>query len=160
MPQGLLNIRIATIAVAAIMSAIVPPSAPAQATSAPIFRVMIDGTPAGSATAAANLPTEGVVLHQTTNPTLPSAQVVSATQGTVMITTADTALVSTMQAWIKADNAGDKNTVQRKTVEIDRVTPMKPIMRYGLLDAWPTKIDAVDGATVITLVYERLEPMP
>lgn len=155
-----INTRIAAILVVATTLAHLPARASAQDATVTTFRVMIDGTPAGFATTAANLPTEGVVLRQSTNPNLPSTQVASAGQGNVILTTTDPALISTMQAWIKADNSGEKNTVQRKTVEIDRVTPMKPIARYGLLDAWPTKVDATDGTTVITLVFERLEPMP
>ncbi len=160
MRQRLLNMRFPAIAAIAAAFAIVPTTAPAQDTTATTFRVMIDGTPAGAASVAANLPTDAVVLHQNTDPNLPSKQVVSAQQGTVILTTADPALVAAMQAWIKVDNSGDKNTVQRKTVEIDRVRPMRPIARYGLLDAWPTKVEAVGGTTVITLVYERLAPIP
>ena len=147
-------------AVAALMLAVLPSAARAQDATGVTFRVLIDGVPMGSATVAANLPTEAVVLHQQSDPNIPSKQIISAEQGKVMLTTTDSALVSAMQAWIAADNAGFKNTVQRKTVEIDRINPAGPVARFALHGAWPSAVDVTGGATVITIVYQRLEPVP
>ena len=95
-----LNVRLAAIAVLATAFTIAPPCASAQDTTSTDYRVSIDGTPAGTATAVVNLPGNAVVLHQDSTPTLPSKQIVSADQGTIMLTTTDPALVSAIQAWI------------------------------------------------------------
>jgi len=106
-----------------------------------------------------NIPGNAVVLHQDSNPNLPSSQVVSADQGTVMLTTNDPALVSAIQAWMKADNAGYKDTVQRKTVEVDRIGGGAN-SRTRLSGAWPTKITAATTGNTITIVYQQLAPIP
>ncbi|MDQ2890115.1 MAG: phage tail protein [Gemmatimonadota bacterium] len=124
------------------------------------FPVRVDGTPAGAATIAANLPTDAVVLRQKIYPALPSKQVESEQQANIVLTTTDAALISTMTAWLNANNSGAKNTVQRKSVEIDRVEPSKPTLRFELKGAWPTKIETSGAATLITVVYQSLEPVP
>jgi hypothetical protein len=160
MSPRFLNMRFAAVAVVSAAIAAMPAISAAQDTAPATLRVLIDGTVAGTATAAENLPTAGTVLHQDNNPTLPSKQVVASGQGTVVLVTADTGLISTMQAWMKADNSGYKDTVQRKTVEIDRMTAAGNGTRYQLSGSWPTKIEAGDGGTMITIVYQSLAPIP
>ncbi len=160
MPTRLLNMRFAAIAIISATIATAPAGATAQDTTSATLRVLIDGTPAGIATAAENLPTAGVVLRQDANPNVPSKQVVASGQGNAILVTADAGLVATMQAWMKADNSGYKDTVQRKTVEIDRMTAAGPGTRYQLSGAWPTKIDTGTGGTMITIVYQSLAPIP
>jgi len=154
------NMRLAAIVAVAAAFAIVPTSASAQDTTSATFRVSINGVLAGTATSAANLTTDRVVLHQDSNPALPSRQVASNEQGSVILTTADPALIAAIQAWIKADNSGFKDTVQRKTVEIDRVAGTNVVTRYRLVDAWPSRIDAAGDASAITIVYQQLAPIP
>jgi len=153
------NMRLATITFLAMAFTIAPLRAPAQDTTSSDYRVLIDGTPAGTATAVVNIPGNAVVLHQDSNPNLPSSQVVSADQGTVMLTTNDPALVSAIQAWMKADNAGYKDTVQRKTVEVDRIGGGAN-SRTRLSGAWPTKMTAATTGNTITIVYQQLAPIP
>jgi hypothetical protein len=154
-----LNMRLATVTILAMAFTIAPLRASAQDTTSSDYRVLIDGTPAGTATAVVNIPGNAVVLHQDSNPNLPSSQVVSADQGTVMLTTNDPALVSAIQAWMKADNAGYKDTVQRKTVEIDRIGGGAN-SRTRLTGAWPTKMTAATTGNTITIVYQQLAPIP
>ncbi|HXF23120.1 MAG TPA: hypothetical protein VN602_01285 [Gemmatimonadaceae bacterium] len=154
-----LNVRIAAIAVLAAAFMIAPLCASAQDTTSTDYRVSIDGTPAGTATAVVNLPGNAVVLHQDSTPNLPSKQVVSADQGTIMMTTTDPALVSAIRAWMKADNSGYKDTVQRKTVEIDRIGGGTN-SRTRLSGAWPTKVTAATTGNTITIVYQQLAPVP
>jgi len=154
-----LNIRLSAIAIIATAFTIAPLSASAQDTTSTDYRVLIDGTPAGSATAVVNLPGSAVVLHQDSNPNLPSKQVASADQGTVMMTTNDPALISAIQTWIKADNTGYKDTVQRKTVEFDRIGGGAN-SRTRLSGAWPTRISAASSGSTITIVYQQLAPVP
>jgi hypothetical protein len=145
---------------AAMTLALAPAAAMSQGSGGSSFRVLIDGAVAGSATAAANLPTQAVVMTQDSNPNLPAAQVAASGQGSVILTTADPALIAAIQAWMKADNSGFKDTVQRKTVEIDRVMGSGPTTRYRLSDAWPSKLDTATGNTAITIVYQRLALIP
>jgi hypothetical protein len=154
------NMRLAAIVAVVTAFAIVPTRASAQDTASATFRVSIDGVLAGTATSAANLTTDRVVLHQGSNPALPSRQVASNEQGTVILTAADPALIAAIQAWMKADNSGFKDTVQRKTVEIDRVMGTNVVTRYRLVDAWPSRIDGAGGASAITIVYQQLAPIP
>lgn len=160
MSTRVLNMRFAAVAVISATLAVAPARAPAQDTTSATIRVLIDGTLAGSASAAENLPITGAVLHQDANPNLPSKQVVSSGQGSVVLVTGDAGLVSTIQAWMKADNSGYKDTVQRKTVEIDRVMATGPSTRFQLSGAWPSKIEAGPGGTMITIVYQTLAPIP
>jgi hypothetical protein len=150
--------RIVTLAVTALIVSVTPARARAQA-SAGAYSVLINGAPAGSASAVANLPTDAVVLHQDSTSALPSKQVSSSEQTSVVLTTMDPALVSAIQTWMKADNSGFKDTVQRKTVEIDRTAGSGPNNRYQLQDAWPSKLESADGTTTITIVYQRLAPV-
>ena len=154
-----LNIRLAAIAMLATAFTIAPVRATAQDTTSSDYRVSIDGTPAGTATAVVNLPGNAVVLHQDSTPNLPSKQIASADQGTIMLTTSDPALVSAIQAWMKADNSGYKDTVQRKTVEFDRIGGGAN-SRTRLSGAWPTKIAAATTGSTITIVYQQLAPVP
>ena len=62
-------------------------------------------------------------------------------------------------AWMAANNSGSKDTVQPKTVEIDRMSGTAPATRYRLKGAWPTKLDSVGNESVITIVYQTLEPV-
>lgn len=156
MHQRTLNIRLAT-AIAAIL-VIAPLSASAQMMRGS-YRVLVDGMPAGMASTVANLPTSHVVASQDSNPNIASKQVESNTQEQITLMTSDSALVSAMQGWMAADNSGTKNTVQRKTVEIDRASGNGPGSRYVLKGAWPTKIDSVGAETIITIVYQRLVPV-
>ncbi|HEY5085801.1 MAG TPA: hypothetical protein VII66_00450 [Gemmatimonadaceae bacterium] len=68
--------------------------------------------------------------------------------------------MSAIQAWMNADNSGYKNTVQRRTVEIDRLMGTSPIARYRLSDAWPSRIDPAGTTSAITIVYQQLEAIP
>ena len=154
------NMRFAATAAVLAAFAIAPTRASAQDTTSATFRVSINGVLAGTATSAANLTTDRVVLHQDSNPSLPSRQVASNEQGSVILTTADPALIAAVQAWMKADNSGLKDTVQRKTVEIDRVMDGNVVTRYRLVDAWPSRVDAAGGASAITMVYQQLAPIP
>ncbi len=154
-----LNVRLAAIAVLATAFIIAPLGASAQDTTSTDYRVSIDGTPAGTATAVVNLPGNAVVLHQDSIPNLPSKQIVSADQGSIMLTTTDPALVAAIQAWMKANNSGYKDTVQRKTVEIDRIGG-GPNSRTRLSGAWPTKVTAATTGNTITIVYQQLAPVP
>lgn len=158
-PTTRLNFRLAAIAMLAAAFTIAPLRAQAQDTTSSDYRVSIDGTPAGTATAVVNLPGNAVVLHQDSTPNLPSTQIASADQGTVMLTTADPALISAIQTWMKADNSGYKDTVQRKTVEFDRIGG-GPNSRTRLTGAWPTKITAASTGSTITMVYQQLAPVP
>jgi hypothetical protein len=157
--QRALNIRLITAAIVGAFVTAAPVRAPAQGMTQSIYRVIIDGTPAGSAATVANLPTDRVAMTQDSNPNLPSKQIASNEQSSVTIMTADPNLVSAIQAWIAADNSGSKNTVQRKTVEIDRAPGTSPAARYLLKGAWPTKLDSVGSESVITIVYQTLEPV-
>jgi hypothetical protein len=150
-----LNMRLAAAAMLVAL-AIVPIQAqqPAPAT----FRVLIDGVAAGSAMAVANLPADTTMLRQSSNPNLPSTQASAGQQASVIITTSDPALVSAIRAWVNADNSGYKDTVQRKTVELDRLGGTGPA-RYQLSDAWPSRIDT-GTPTAITIVYQRLTIIP
>ncbi len=148
------------VALAAVVFAIVPPFVSAQGTQAESFRVLINAAVVGTATSAANLPTDAVVIQQDSNPNLPRRQVISGQQGSVILTSEDPALISAFQAWIKADNSGYKDTVQRKTVEIDRLVGTGGTSRYRLSDAWPSRIDAAGGTSTITIVYQRLDMIP
>ena len=142
-----------TLAAIAIASPILAGTAMAQ--DAPPFRVLIDGTAIGSATAAANLPTDAVVLHQSADTTLPRTQVAAGQQSSVILTTTDPILVGAMRTWMSANNSGSKNTVQPKTVEIDRIDGATTT-RYRLLNAWPSKLEP-GATTAITIVYQQLE---
>jgi hypothetical protein len=158
MNQPLPKMRlVATLMAAALLAAAPGPASAQDSTAA--FRVLIDGTPAGSATIVTNLPMDAVVLHQNADTARPSTQVASAQQGNVVLTTEDPALTSAIQAWTNTNNSGSKNTVQRKTVEIDRMAGASPSKRYRLMGAWPTKVDVLGSMTVITIVYQRLEPV-
>jgi hypothetical protein len=77
-----------------------------------------------------------------------------------VILTADPVLIAAIQSWMKADNSGLKDTVQRKTVEIDRIVDSNTAARYRLTDAWPSRIDGASGASAITIVYQQLAPIP
>lgn len=154
-----LNVRLAAIAMLATAFSIVTPVASAQDSTSADYRVLIDGTPAGSANAVVNLPGSAVVMHQDSNPNLPSKQVAAADQGTIMLTSEDPALVSAFQAWMKADNTGYKDTVQRKTVEIDRMGG-NANSRMRLTGAWPSKVSSTSTGTMITIVYQVLAPVP
>jgi|GEM_PF-1615722 hypothetical protein len=154
-----LNMRLAAIAMLATAFTIAPVVASAQDTTSTDYRVLIDGTAAGTATAVVNLPRNAVVLHQDSTPNLPSRQIESADQGTVMLTTTDPALVSAIQAWMKADNSGYKDTVQRKTVEMDRIGGGAN-SRIRLSGAWPTKVTSATTGNTITIVYQQLAPIP
>jgi hypothetical protein len=156
-----LNIRFAGLVLtAAVAFATVPIGASAQDTTSATYRVLIDGVAIGTATAAANLTSDRVVLHQNADPTLPSRQVASGSQSSVILTTADPVLIAAIQSWMKADNSGLKDTVQRKTVEIDRIVDSNTAARYRLTDAWPSRIDGASGASAITIVYQQLAPIP
>jgi hypothetical protein len=148
---------LSAIALGAIVFASVPSISPAQGTQTESFRVLIDGAAAGTATSVTNLPADPVVVRQDSNPSLPPKQVISGGQGSVVLTTADPALVAAIQAWMKADNTGFKDTVQHKTVEIDRLLGNGSATRYRLSDAWPSKVEGPSGSTMITLVFQRLE---
>jgi hypothetical protein len=154
--QRTVNIRFVT-AIAALL-AIAPLSVSAQMMRGN-YRILVDGMAAGMASTVANLPTSRVVVTQDSNPAIASRQVESNSQAQVTLMTTDSALVSAMQGWMAADNSGTKNTVQRKTVEIDRASGSGPSNRYVLKGAWPTKIDSVGSETVITIVYQRLVPV-
>ena len=100
------------------------------------------------------------MLHQNSDASIPSTQVVSAGQGNVLLLTSDPNLVTAMQAWMRADNSGNKNTVQRKTVRIDRRLSGAPNSGYRLTGAWPTKIEPdAQGGTLITIVFQSLAPV-
>ena len=157
--QRALNIRFVAAAFAALVLTSFPARAFAQGMTQNNYQVKIDGTAAGSAATVTNLPTDRVAMTQDSNPNLPSKQIASSEQSSVTLMTADPALVSTIQAWIAADNSGSKNTVQRKTVEIDRTSGSAPATRYLLKSAWPTKLDSVGSESVITIVYQTLEPV-
>lgn len=157
-PHRILNIRL-TAAIAVAVFGAAPLAANAQGMTQGAYRVLIDGTPAGSAATVANLPTQRVAMTQDSNPTLPSKQVASSEQASVTIMTADPNLVSAIQAWMAANNSGSKDTVQPKTVEIDRMSGTAPATRYRLKGAWPTKLDSVGNESVITIVYQTLEPV-
>lgn len=146
----------AAIAIAAIASASVPSLANSQGFQQSTFQVLINGTPAGTASAATNLPTDALVMQQDSTTNLPRTQVESSQQGNVVLTSSDPALISAIQSWMKADNSGYKDTVQRKTVEIDRLVGSGTTTRYRLSGAWPTRIDAGAGSSAITMVYQRL----
>ncbi len=148
------------IAATAIAFAIVPPLVSAQGTQPETYRVLIDGTLAGTASSASNLPTDTVVMRQDSNPAISRRQVASAEQGKLILTSADPALIAAINAWIKADNSGAKNTVQRKAVEIDRSSGTGGMRRYQLSDAWPASIQAANGSSMITIVYQRLAIIP
>jgi hypothetical protein len=154
-----LNMRLVAITMLATAFTIVPLYAPAQDTTSSDYRVSIDGTLAGTATAVVNLPGNAVVLHQDSTPNLPSKQIASADQGTVMMTTTDPGLVSAIQTWMKADNSGYKDTVQRKTIEIDRIGGGAN-SRIRLSGAWPTKMATATTGNTITIVYQQLAPVP
>jgi len=147
----------AAIAIAAIAFASVPSPTYAQGTQQSTFQVLIDGTLAGTASAATNLPTNAVAIQQDSTTSLPRTQVESSQQGNVVLTSSDTGLISAIQAWMKVDNSGSRNTVQPKTVEIDRLLGSGATTRYRLSGAWPTRIDGSPGANTITMVYQRLE---
>jgi hypothetical protein len=159
MSSRTLNMRLAAITMLATAFTIIPLRAPAQDTTSSDYRVSIDGTVAGIATAVVNLPGNAVVLHQDSTPNLPSKQIASADQGTIMLTTTDPGLVSAIEAWMKADNSGYKDTVQRKTVEIDRIGGGAN-SRTRLTGAWPTKVTAATTGNTITIVYQQLAPIP
>jgi hypothetical protein len=158
-----------TLAIAAAAFVIVPIIATAQTAS---YRVLINGAAAGTATAVTNLPTDTAAAvtnpptdtaatQQDSDATTPSKPVLASGQGSVVVTTADPALIAAIQAWMKADNSGFKDTVQRKTVEIDRLMGMGSTTRFELSDAWPSRIDASSGSSsMITIVYERLVLIP
>lgn len=155
-----LNSRVAAVALAAASLTFSASLARAQDLIPANLTVSIDGKATGFATAAANLPSGGTLLHQNSDSTLPSAQVVSAGQGNVLLLTSDANLVSAMQAWMQADNSGDKDTVQRKTVRIDRTLSGSPNSSYRLTGAWPTKIESgANGGTLITIVFQSLAPV-
>lgn len=154
-----LNMRLAAITMLATALTIIPLHAPAQDTTSSDYRVSIAGTVAGTATAVVNLPGNAVVLHQDSTPNLPSRQIASADQGSIMLTTTDPALVSAIEAWMKADNSGYKDTVQRKTVEIERIGGGAN-SRTRLTGAWPTKVTAATTGNTITIVYQQLAPIP
>lgn len=147
----------AAVAIAAIAFVTVPLLAHSQETPQTTFQVLIDGTPVGTASSATNLPSDAVVLRQDSSTDLPRKQVESDQQGTVVLTSEDPALVSAIQAWMNVDNSGSKNTVQRKTVEIDRRVGTGATTRYKLSDAWPASIDSASEARGITIIYQRLE---
>jgi len=147
----------AAVAIAAITFVSVPSSAHSQESTQTTFQVLINGTPAGTASTATNLPSDAVAMQQDSSTNLPRKQVESSQQGTVVLTSEDPALISTIQAWMNVDNSGSKNTVQRKTVEIDRLVGTGATTRYRLSDAWPTSIDSANAASGITIVYQRLE---
>lgn len=157
--QRSLNIRLLAAAIVGAVLTAAPVRAPAQGMTQSNYQVKIDGAAAGSAATVANLPTQRVAMTQDSNPSLPSKQVVSSEQASVTIMTADPGLVSAIQSWMAADNSGTKNTVQRKTVEIDRTSGTAPPTRYLLKGAWPTKLDSVGSESVITIVYQTLEPV-
>jgi hypothetical protein len=129
-------------------------------TAAVAFATVPIGASEQDTTAAANLTSDRVVLHQNADPTLPSRQVASGSQSSVILTTADPVLIAAIQSWMKADNSGLKDTVQRKTVEIDRIVDSNTAARYRLTDAWPSRIDGASGASAITIVYQQLAPIP
>ena len=158
--QRLLNMRLA-VALAAGVFAAAPAMASAQTLIPANLTVTVDGKAVGFATAAANLPSGGAVLHQNSDPSIPSAQVVSAGQGNVVLLTSDPNLIAAMQAWVQADNSGSKDTVQRKTVQIDRTLVGGPNSRYMLTGAWPTKIEpsTASSGTLITIVFQTLAPV-
>jgi hypothetical protein len=137
----------------AVMSASVPGTAGAQETS---YNVLINGVMAGTASAVANLPADTVVVPQHADPNMPGKQVMTGSQGHVTITTSDPALIATIQAWVKADNTGFKDTVQRKSIEIDRNVGSKPPARFMLAGAWPTKLDTSGGSTIVEVVFQEL----
>ena len=145
------------IAIAAIAFVTVPSATHAQETSQTTFQVLVNGTPIGAASSATNLPADSVVLRQDFTTNLPRKQVESDQQGTVVLTSADPALISAIQSWLKADNSGYKNTVQRKTMEIDRLVGNGTTTRYRLSGAWPTRINSATSSTGITIVYQRVE---
>jgi len=153
------NIRLLTAAAAAAAMALVPLGAHAQGMSNGAYHLLINGAAAGSAATVTNLPTRRVAVTQDSNPDVASKQIISSQQESVTIMTADPNLVSAIQAWMAADNSGTKNTVERKTVEIDRAPGTGVTTRYLLKGAWPTKLDSVGNESVITIVYETLEPV-
>ena len=146
----------AGVAIAAIVFVSVPSPARSQGTQQTTFQVLINGTPVGTASAATNLPADAVVIQQNSTSSIPRNQVESSQQANVVLTSADPALVSAVQSWMKTDNSGSKNTVQRKTVEIDRLVGSGATTRYRLSGAWPTRIDGSPGDNTITMVYQRL----
>ncbi len=153
------NIRLMAAVLATAALTALPAGASAQGTTQSSFQVKIDGTTAGSAATVTNLPTNRVTVTQDSNPTLPSRQIESSQQGSVTLMTSDPALVSAIQSWIATDNSGSKNTVQRKNVEIDHTAASGPVIRYLLKSAWPSKLDSIGSTSVITIVYQTLEPM-
>lgn len=134
-------------------------SAGAVRAQAPAYQVLIDGVRVGSATAAANLPVQGVPTMQRTDTTAPPHQAAAGTQTSVVISTNDAALLTVLHGWVAANNSGTKNTVQPKLVEIDQVLPTGGPLRYVLHDAWPSRFDAPgpDGTVMVTFVYQRAE---
>lgn len=150
-------IALAAVALAAIAFVSVPSQAHSQGTQPTTFQVLINGTPVGTASAATNLPSDAAAIQQDSTTGVPRHQLESSQQGNVVLTSADPALISAIQSWVKVDNSGSKNTVQRKTVEIDRLVGGGPSTRYRLSGAWPTRIDGTSGDITITMVYERLE---
>ena len=155
MHSRLMSARAAALVAIALAFTIVSPGASAQDSSSAGYRVLIDGVAAGSATGVMTSPTDAVVLRQDSNPKLPSTQIASDGQGTIMLTTGDTTLISAIQMWMKADNVGYKDTVQRKTVEIDRVG-RGVNARYRLSGAWPIKLETSATGSTITIVYQQL----
>lgn len=141
------------IALSAATFAIVPIVASAQGAN---YSVLINGDAAGTATGVANLPADTVIMRQRVDPNMPGEQTMSGRQGNVVVTTADPALIAVVQAWMKADNSGFKDTVQRKSVEIDRVVEGAPTVRFQLTNAWPSWIDSATDSSTVTLVYEKL----
>lgn len=154
--------RAALAILAAVFLAAVPGSGVAQDTPAASYRILINGSVAGTATAVSNLPTTGSmptmppVPTTDTNPTLPPPAPMSSGPGTLVITTADPTLITAIQQWMKADNSGLTGSVEPRTVEIDRLDGAAPGARFRLTGARPSKIDAVAGASSITVSYQRL----
>ncbi|MEO7043384.1 MAG: hypothetical protein ABI035_14065 [Gemmatimonadaceae bacterium] len=146
----------AAIAIVAIAFIIVPSPASSQGIEQATFQVLVNGTPVGNASAATNLPADAVEIRQDSTSSLPHNQVESSQQGSVVLTSADPALVATIQSWMKTDNSGYKNTVQRKTVEIDRLVGSGATTRFRLSGAWPTRIGGTPSDNTITMVYQRL----
>ena len=145
------------IAIAGISFVSVPSPAHSQSTQQTTFQVLVNGTPIGTASAAANLSAAAVVIQQDSTTGLPRNQVESSQQGNVVLTSADPALVAAIQSWMKTDNSAPQNAVQRKTVEIDRLVGTGATTRYRLSGAWPTTLDGTSGHYTITMVYQRLE---
>jgi hypothetical protein len=145
--------------------ATVPTGAYAQGTQQAAFRISIDGTPAGTATAVTNLPADAVATppdsSATTTTTTMTAPPAAGGAGSVTIATSDPALVAAFQSWMKPDSsAAGGAAAAQKTVEIDHMMSNGPMKKYKLSGAAPTKVDGIGGSSVITLAYQKIEVAP